>query len=323
VKKNKLYIILFSIILIFCNSCSKNNSFVSQSFFALDTLCTIKVPEKNKEILKELKQVVLSYDKNFNRYKQNSLIFKLNKDKKIKNKELFKIISYYKKQNKKIKKYFKINMASVIDLWRFNEGGVVPEKNKIEEKLGKIKNCSVLLKNNSIKIDGDCSLDLGGILKGYILDKVVRICNKNNMKRYVINLGGDVAVKGENVTVGIKDPDKNGILTYIELNKSPIFIVTSGNYERYFEKNDIRYHHILNPKTGFPARGVKSVTYLSTSGIRADLYSTAIFAMGKSSKKFINNIEKDGILVIDSNNIRITKNLEESQNEKGKIFYKY
>jgi len=150
VKKSKLYIILISILLILFNSCSTKKSFVSQSFFALDTLCTIKVPEKNKEILKELKQIVLSYDRNFNRYKQNSLIFKLNKDKKINNRELSKIISYYKKQDKKIKKYFKINMGSVIDLWRFNEGGAIPDKNKIEEKLDKIKNCSVLLKNNFI-----------------------------------------------------------------------------------------------------------------------------------------------------------------------------
>ena len=134
-------------------------------------------------------------------------------------------------------------------------------------------------------------LDLGGIAKGYASQKVLEAMQSAGVETAVISLGGNVGVMGtkpdgSSWTVGIRDPngEESDYLATLSLpgQEQAQYVITSGGYERYFEQDGVRYHHILDPHTGYPAdTGLCSVTVVSSDGTLADALSTALFVMGK------------------------------------------
>ena len=134
-------------------------------------------------------------------------------------------------------------------------------------------------------------LDLGGIAKGYTSQKVLETIQDAGADTAVISLGGNVGVMGTKPdgtpwTVGVRDPngEESEYLATLSLpgQTQPQYVITSGGYERYFEQDGVRYHHILDPSTGYPAdTGLLSVTVVSSDGTLADALSTALFVMGK------------------------------------------
>ena len=135
---------------------------------------------------------------------------------------------------------------------------------------------------------GVCSalFELGGAVKGYALDRIAENLQQNNIESAVISLGGSIYAKGtkpdgSSYKIGIRDPysGENDYMGTILLEGK--FVSTSGIYERGFEKDGVWYHHIIDPKTGYPAdNGIESVTVVADSGILSDIYSTALFVMG-------------------------------------------
>lgn len=130
-------------------------------------------------------------------------------------------------------------------------------------------------------------LDLGGIAKGYTAHEVVEVLERQKVNAGILSLGGNVATLGRKPDgscwkVAVENPDKSGdYLGTMELDGG-MFAITSGAYERYFEQDGVRYHHILDPHTGYPAdTGLLSVTVVSSDGTLADALSTALFVMGR------------------------------------------
>jgi thiamine biosynthesis lipoprotein len=128
------------------------------------------------------------------------------------------------------------------------------------------------------------SIDLGGIAKGFAVDQACKILNKGGLKNYIVNAGGDLFASGQLSSrlwrIGLQDPEnRNAIIA--SLSVSGIAVATSGDYEQYFIKNGVRYHHILSPVTGYPARGLHSVTVLAPTTMEADALATALFVMGR------------------------------------------
>lgn len=187
----------------------------------------------------------------------------------------------------------------------------IPSEKEISDALNYID--YNLLKNigsNSFLLEkANASIDLGGIAKGYAADEVYSILKNNGINHALINLGGNVLTLGTKADgtkwrVGIQNPyEPTGThLAIIEIADQTV--VTSGNYERYFIKDDIRYHHILDTKTGYPAqKGIISSTIITDSSIDADALSTSVYALGvEEGLKLIESLENTETLIITEDN---------------------
>lgn len=185
---------------------------------------------------------------------------------------------------------FDPTLAPVLDAWGFTKDERhVPSADELKELLSHTGCGKVALEKTAdgwtvTLLDG-AQLDLGGIAKGYAADLLRTQLEKEGVTSATLDLGGDVFVMGRKTDgsdwrIAVKDPaDTESYLGVV--SAADKFIVTSGVYERYFEENGVRYHHILDPKTGCPAEsGLVSVTVLCGNGAWADALSTACFVLG-------------------------------------------
>ncbi len=199
-------------------------------------------------------------------------------------------------------------------LWDFDEGGKLPTPKEIEFAKAHVDYREISIK----ELEGDRALvilpkgfglDLGGIAKGEIVDLLADYLNKLGYSQFLIEAGGDILVSGLKIDrkwrIGIRHPRRaNEFLAIIPFGKrgERMSIVTSGDYEQYFIKNGIRYNHIIDPRTGYPARDVVSVTVIDTSCRRADALSTAAFVLGyRKGLDFLAMENVKGLLVRESN----------------------
>lgn len=185
---------------------------------------------------------------------------------------------------------FDPTLAPVLDAWGFTKDTRrVPPAEELAALLVHTGRGKVALEKTaegeSVTLLDGAQLDLGGIAKGYAADLLRAQLEKEGVASAALDLGGDVFVMGKKSDgsdwrIAVKDPgDTESYLGIVAA--SDAFIVTSGVYERYFEENGVRYHHILDPKTGCPAEsGLVSVTVVCKNGAWADALSTACFVLG-------------------------------------------
>ena len=147
-------------------------------------------------------------------------------------------------------------------------------------------------------------IDLGGIAKGYAVDRCVEMLTAAGVQSAMVNAGGDTRVVGkhwkEPWMVGIRDPrHKDGMVTLLPLENTAIS--TSGDYERYFEQDGVRYHHILNPRTGTSSSGVRSVSIIGANATTTDALSTGVFVMGVAAGlRLVNSLPDTEAVIIDN-----------------------
>jgi len=179
---------------------------------------------------------------------------------------------------------FDPTIAAVKWIWSFDEGGRVPSADELKRALGTVGFNRITLRGDSLSMgSAGTQLDLGGIAGGYVVDRMVEILRKNGCTAALIDDGGDIYTYGMKPgnkpwTIGIRHPG-TGKTIMVDSMSLPS-VTTSGDYERYFEADGVRYHHILDPKTGFPARGCTSVTVWASSTMDADALATSLFVLG-------------------------------------------
>lgn len=190
----------------------------------------------------------------------------------------------------------------------------VPSSIEIKSALSLINDKDLLIdeKKSQIKLrQQHMAIDLGAIAKGYAADEVRRFLLENGVKNAVINLGGTVSVIGGPKIVGIQNPkEKTGIaMGHLQLENKTA--VTSGSYEKFFQKGGIRYHHILDPKTGYPANsGLSSVTLIGENALTLDALSTAVFVMGaEEGCRIAKRLHLQAIFVTNNHQVLITEGL--------------
>jgi thiamine biosynthesis lipoprotein len=182
---------------------------------------------------------------------------------------------------------FDVTIGPVMDLWGFGgKNPHVPGARDIKALLGFVDNSRLVLnrkERTAFLAKAGMSMDLGAVAKGYATEKALQVLKRNGITKALIDAGGTIRVLGTNAgngswRVGIKNPWKSGdILAVLSLEDSAA--VTSGNYYRYFEAGGRRYHHLLNPGTGYPATENTSVTVVARDAGLADILSTALFVL--------------------------------------------
>ena len=216
---------------------------------------------------------------------------------------------------------FDVTFKPIGRLWDVKERSSPPPADSIRMALELVDYRQVeldtLKKQLFLKKPG-MEIGFGGIAKGYAAYRAGEVLERYGINNYIINAGGDLYVKGkkgeQHWTSGIQNPGKEQqkLLFAFSVIKA-CGIATSGNYESYFIHEGTRYHHIIDLKTGYPARGVKSVTVFSEDPAKADAYATAFFILGH--KKALLIVEQDPslafILIDDKDTMLESPNIEE------------
>ncbi|MCR4564204.1 MAG: FAD:protein FMN transferase [Clostridiales bacterium] len=180
-----------------------------------------------------------------------------------------------------------LTVGALSSLWNFNSGkNTVPEKEKIEAALKLVDDENIIINSDGISVSGGSILDVGSIGKGFACDRAAKMLDENGIENAVVAVGGSIYAKGHTapgrtIRVGIRNPfgNENEYLGYIPTDNA--FISTSGNYEKVFEKDGKKYHHLLDCTTGYPVEGeLVSVTVICDNGAKSDALSTACFVMG-------------------------------------------
>ncbi len=218
---------------------------------------------------------------------------------------------------------FDIAIYPVMEAWGFTtQDYKVPSDDVLSAAL-KLTDASLINYDSSsrtISFDMDeMKIDLGGIAKGYTSARIMDIFREYNLTSGLVNLGGNVQAyksktDGSDWRVAIQDPDNLDDYVGV-LSISDKAVITSGGYERYFEEDGKTYHHIIDPKTGYPAdSGLTSVTIVSTDGTLADGLSTSLFIMGKDkAEEYWRNHsdEFDAVLITQDGTIYVTEGIQD------------
>ena len=217
---------------------------------------------------------------------------------------------------------FNIALGPAIDLWNVTESDRVPSDQELEaiRPLTDLRNIIVdeptetlFLKEKGMRIN------LGGIGKGFAADYAYNVLLKQGVKSGIVAIAGDLRVFGKRPdgsawNIGITHPrKKEGVLAQVQfLDRADMAISTSGDYERFFMKNGVRYHHVLSPDTLHPSRGNQSVSVIAKDSTTADAISTAIFAMdpAKGFKLLESLPGVEGIIMGDDGHIGLSPGLK-------------
>lgn len=183
---------------------------------------------------------------------------------------------------------FDITIGKLSSLWDFSENpGIVPDADAIVSAVSTIHYQNITVSGNTVTLnDPDAAIDLGGIAKGFIADKMKAYLNENGITSGIINLGGNVLIigpkeDGSDYRIGIQKPfsDTGTALATVSIPDGTV--VSSGVYERYFKKDGVLYHHLLNPKTGYPYENdLTGVTIICSRSVDGDGLSTTCFSLG-------------------------------------------
>ncbi|OOB77712.1 MAG: hypothetical protein ATN33_02825 [Epulopiscium sp. Nele67-Bin001] len=262
---------------------------ITRTEFVMGTVANITVYEGNRGVEKAYKRLN-QLDKLLSINKNDTLITDINnlsglKPVKVPH-DIFSLIEtgiYYSNLTNGL---FDITIEPLTNLWRIGfDDAMVPDDETILEALSHVDYSNVALNRSKSTVfltQEGMGLDLGGIAKGYACDEVVKILKNSDVEEALIDIGGNVYILGDElVNVGLQNPfDKRGEV-FATLNLSNKAVVTSGIYERFLEIDGTKYHHLINPKTGYPFdNNLASVTIISNYSTDGDALSTAVFAKG-------------------------------------------
>lgn len=295
--------ILLIVMLISCSSPQKSEKLTVTGIY-FDTVIQIDAWGTKASTLEHCKTICEDYENLFGNKIETSEISKINASAgnpvKVSEETLELIsrgIDYCELSGGK----FDITIAPLSDLWNFtdNPKGNLPEQSAIEEARSHVGYKTIQVDKDSCTVtlnDPQAKIDLGGIAKGYIADRLKAYLKSEGVEHALINLGGNVlalgtAYDGTPFRIGIQKPfdEQNSTIDILEIEDRSV--VSSGIYQRYFEKDGTIYHHILNPETGYPySNNLLQATIISDRSMDGDALSTCCFALGL----------KDGSTLIES-----------------------
>ena len=295
--KNRKHFLCFSIVLILAVSIvtllvsNNKNEPVSETRFMLDTVCTVTLYEwqgDSGKIIDNAFDICSECEKRFSQTISCSDIYKINHSKGNPTNVspetsalLRRSIEYCRMSGGE----FDITIAPVKALWNFNgDNYSIPDTVALEKAASKVDYTKICVDEQTVTLPDGMGIDLGAIAKGYIADRIAEYLVSSGVTSAIIDLGGNIYVigrrpDGELWRIGIRKPFSDVEADVVEAADSSV--VTSGVYQRYFEKDGFLYHHILRSSDGFPCdTGLHSVTVISKSSEQCDALSTICMLLG-------------------------------------------
>lgn len=322
-KKSLYYITIIILLFGFYFSFINRKLEYSKNIMKMDTYINIKLYSKNRKVNKILNEVesiynkydvlvdaYIKYDNVINVYYLNNIL-EVGKEVTISD-DLASLIKYGIDTYDKTNGLVNIAMGNVTSVWKryLNDGKKVPIDSELSSLNIDIND--IVLEGNKFLKKSDVKLDLGAITKGYVTEEVGNYLENKKIDKYLINAGGNVKVgksyKDSKYVIGIEDPNDTNKM-YKKINIENKSVVTSGDYQRYYEVNGIRYNHIINPKTRFPANNVRSVTVICNNSKDADMYSTYLFLLPlEEALDYVNNTDNlEAVFYVNEDNIITSK----------------
>lgn len=296
--------------------CARQENVPSETaeIFAMDTIMNFTVYGTNSsDVLADAKAMVQKYEGLFSVNVDSSDVAKLNASAGIPVKvseETYEILQKSVRVSEQTDGLFDVSIYPLVRAWGFTtESYRVPEKKEIQDILKHVDYRNIIFgENYEVTLPKDMQIDLGAIAKGYLSQQLIELFAQKKVTAAVVSLGGNVQTYGKKpdaslFRVGITDPS-DGVSVYGSVEVGEKAVITSGSYQRYFEENGKKYHHIMDKRTGEPADSdLQSVTVISDRGETADALATALFIMGKEKAvAFAKEHKEIQLILIDENN---------------------
>jgi len=295
---NKYFIIVIPAIfsLLFLASCADKKISISDTRIALGTYVNISIVTEKKDsnralnILEKAYKKIAGYETNLDYRRKGGALSIFNNATALKrqdDKVLFDLLCDALRYADMTGGYFDPTVLPIVSAWEFDtESPHLPTGQEIQSALKKVGYTNVTVDDGKIEKPLYVQFDLSAIAKGKIVDLVRLFLIENGYDNFLIDAGGDIYVRGltdqnRKWRIAIQDPVNSDRFSGI-LEKTDTAIVTSGDYERYFIEDNIRYSHLLNPKTGYPFSDCRSVTVLTDDTSYGDAIATAVFVMGSA-----------------------------------------
>lgn len=299
-----------------CDSVKEDNSKINSSrIFALDTVIELSANGDNaQKAIKAAEAEIYRLEEVFSVTGENSDIYKLNnaqgKETTIES-DVYILLDYAKYINTLTEGNFDVTVYPVVKEWGFTSKDYrVPDADEIKKALTYVSSENIVLKENyTVQLLNNAQVDLGGIAKGYIADKAAEAMKAVGIEYGIISLGGNIRTVGkkpssEDFRIGIKHPDSQDYFAVISTDERSV--VTSGAYQRNFTIDGKTYHHIIDPKTGYPAQSdIASVTIIGNDGALCDALSTAVFVGGSeyAEKLYSKTPDFDYVILTNDNKV--------------------
>ena len=295
-------------------SCDRNVYPLSSTQIMMDTVVTVTIYDGDDDVLTGAMQLCKKYENLLSKTLQGSDVYKINHangQPVTVDDDTAELLRIALEIAQKSDGAFDPTVLTLVELWDVNNATTAPNDADIQAALTSVGYQSILLDGNVVTAKNGAKLDLGGIAKGFIADKVTSYLKENGIKSAIINLGGNTVLVGQknggDFSVGVQKPfgKQDELCTTVMLHDKTA--VTSGTYQRYFEQNGRIYHHIINPKTGYPTdNGLNAVTVVTNSSAVADGLSTACLILGIEKGKALAKqygaelifVDKDGKLTV-------------------------
>lgn len=261
--------LVLGILLCLLAGCTLGAETETLTIFCMDTVMEIRITgEECTESAREVAALLQQLEKNWSYTNEKSVISQLNQNGSAPDAESRAILDTAMALSRRTEGALDPRLGALSEAWGFRSGELhVPTDEEISSAIAQQK------------------WDLGSLIKGYAGQQAAQMLQNKNITYAILNLGGNVQTVGskpgaEPWLIGIQNPDGGDPLGLISVDGTAS-VVTSGDYQRYFEQDGVRFHHIMDPKTGMPARsGLTSVTVICRDGMTADGLSTALFVMG-------------------------------------------
>ncbi len=331
-KKALAAVVTLAVLICSVTSCGKSAEYDEYTFYAMDTYVTLRVSSDGKnadfdklcdkcsDIVSDLESLMSAHDESSRLYDFNNGGADVSADEG----ELYSVISTADKISRETDGAYRCTIGALSLLWNVTGGGPVPSPAGINDALEHISCDALEFSDSEISLaDDECTVDLGGIAKGYAAQKLVEYLSGSGVEYGLVSMGGNIGVfgekpNGEDFRVGICDPnDTSKVACYLNINSG--FTSVSGSYERFFEEDGLIYHHILDPNTGYPSESeLLSVAVKCENGAMSDAISTALFVMGeKGTSELYENSSFDfeAVLITKDGEIVLTDGIEDDDFE--------